>query len=643
MEAMLPKRHDKDFLVVILDRDREICGQVTLALHECGCRVQCLPLAEKTAQAVRELAPDLLIIDISLPDRRGLELVRRLENQRQTRKIPIIVTSAQAELEYELLEVFDFLAKPLNLRRLMEDVRLLQGGSHVHAASPFAVLGGKELATFQEFLHHQSGLHFDVRNHKILERGLSHRMRALGIVNYHDYFTYLTTYQESRQELKKLLGLLTIGETYFFRYYAHFEALIERVLPELIERNRSVRRLRLWSAGCSTGEEPYSLAMLLLEHFPEVAGWDIAILATDINKRALARAREGHYSGRALRLTPPVYVEHYFRQAAGGFVLDARVRNMVQFNYLNLQTGLFPAPENGTCEHDLIFCRNVMIYFRLATTRVLVERFSRCLRPHGYFFMGHAETMANISDQFLRLQHKGGFFYRRKDLFADAGGGRTVGVERAPETAAARPSLPLREKTAEALPIPAISAKTTGVVEVPPPPLAMEELLRDAELAFAQENYKTASQKYAMVLEINPRHAIALVGQGFIFANQEDYAAALACCAEALQADDLCAGAYFLRGLIFDLQGGTDAAISEYRKALLLEAGLVMAHYNLSKIFHRQGRHEDARRELNNTRRLLEKIPGEAQIPYSGGLSRAVFLEVCREDMNRSAGLLSHR
>lgn len=640
---MPPKRNDADFLVVILDSDRELCEQITQVLHDCGCRVQCLPLAEKTAQAVRELAPDLLILDISLPDRRGLEMVRRLENQRQTRKIPIIVTSAQAELEYELLEVFDFLAKPLSLRRLMEDVRLLQGGSHVHAASSFTVLGGKELATFQDFLHHQSGLHFDVRNHKILERGLSHRMRALGIVDYQDYFTYLTTYQESRQELKKLLGLLTIGETYFFRYYAHFEALIERVLPELIERNRSSRRLRLWSAGCSTGEEPYSLAMLLLEHFPEVAGWDVAILATDINKRALARAREGHYSGRALRLTPPVYVAHYFRQAAGGFVLDARVRNMVHFNYLNLQTGLFPAPENGTCEHDLIFCRNVMIYFRLATTRVLVERFSRCLRPHGYFFMGHAETMANISDQFLRLQHKGGFFYRRKDLATDDGCGRMAVVERVSEKIVARrPLLSLPENNAEAVQIPDITVETTGVAEVPPTPLVIEELLREAELAFAQENYKTASQKYAMVLELNPRHALALVGQGFIFANQEEYPAALACCVEALRADDLCAGAYFLRGLIFDLQGELDAAISEYRKSLLLEAGLVMAHYNLSRIFRRQGRHEDARRELNNTRRMLEKIPGEMQIPYSGGLSRAVFLEVCREDMNRSAGLLSH-
>jgi len=625
-----PSINRENFLALVIDEDRELCELVPQVLRESGCRVQCLPLSDKMAQVVRDLAPDLIIIDVSLPDRRGLDLVRRLENQRQTRKIPIIVTSGQAELEYELLEVFDFLVKPLNSRRLLEDVRLLTSRALGHELSPFAVLDGTELATFQDFLHHQSGLHFDVRNLKILERGLTHRMRALGIVDHRTYYTYLTTYQESRQELKKLLGLLTIGETYFFRYYAHYEALIERVIPELIERNRKSKRLRFWSAGCSTGEEPYSLAMLLLEHFPEIAGWDIVILATDINKRALSRAREGHYSGRALRLTPPNYIARYFRQTAGGFMLDSRVRGMVHFAYLNLQTGLFPAIENGTNDHDLIFCRNVMIYFRLATTRTLVERFSRCLRPHGYFFMGHAETMSNISEQFVRLQHKGGFYYRRKEVAATGG----ASIRERPELPfVTKAEAPVAEQGAVAPPSAAAGR------DVPADP---DVLLREGELAFAQENYKTASQKYAMLLEINPQHAAALLGQGFIHANQEDYPAALACCERALHADDLCAGAYFLRGLIFDHQGDLDAALVEYRKALLLEPGLIMAHYNLSKIFWRQARIDDARRELNNTKRLLERTPGETQIPYSGGLSRAVFLEVCREDMSRSAGLHRH-
>jgi chemotaxis protein methyltransferase CheR len=165
---------------------------------------------------------------------------------------------------------------------------------------------------------------------------------------------------------------------------------------------------------------------------------------------------------------------------------------------------------------------------------------------------------------------------------------------------------------------------------VPEPDLAA--LYGQAEQEFNRENFKTASQIYATILRHDSRHVGALVGKGFIQANAGAYEEALATSAEALAIDDLRPEAYFLRGLILELQDDLPGAADEYRKALLLDLDFIMPHYNLSKVYGRLGRQRDARRELNNTVRLLERAGDEALIPFSGGLSRAVFLEVCRED-----------
>lgn len=618
---------DERFQVLIVDADRELCRALTGVLLKAGCQVECLTTGKGHYHAIRQLAPDLVILDISLPDVHGLETLRQIEQHRATRKIPVIATSRDADLEYELLDVFDFLPKPLDERRLLEDIALLRE-RHPKGGIGYLPMSEAELGLFQEYLITHSGLHFDQRNIKILERGLQRRMHAVGARDYRDYHRYLEKFGESRQEQKKLLGLLTVGETYFFRYLAHYEALAHSVLPELLDRHRGERTLRIWSAGCSTGEEPYSLAMVLLEHFPQLADWDVQILGTDINKRALRRAREGVYGPRALRVTEARYRDKYFRPLDGSFVVDPRVRAMVQFAFLNLQTGAFPTVENGTTGIDILFCRNVMIYFRLATTRRIVEKFTACLRPGGYLFLGHAETLINISDRFHRMQQGGGFFYRLR------GENEPSPVVPLPAPVAAPPLLQLRPLPPALPVVPAAPPvpRATPPPQPPPPDPDLAELFARAEQEFNRENFRTASQSYATILRLAPRHVGALIGTGFILANEGRYQDALDACTEALQVDDLRPEAYFLRGLILELQNDLPGAMIEYRKALLLDLDFVMPHYNLSKVYWRQGKPRDARRELNNTVRLLERSADEAIIPYSGGLSRAVFLEVCRED-----------
>lgn len=612
------------FLVLIVDEDQELCHTLSPIIAAAGCQVQCLQAGSGHFHIIRQMSPNLVILDVSMPESAGLETMRRLAAHRATKKIPVIATSHQSEIECELLDAFDFLPKPIDRRRLIEDIALLKSSQHVHGLG-YGTMGDNELHLFQEYLLTHSGLHFDHSNLKILERGLQRRMRAIGARDYKDYLTYLERHGESRQEQSKLLGLLTVGETYFFRYLAHFDALIHHAIPELIERNWQRRSLRIWSAGCSTGEEPYTLAILLREHFPQLGDWDVQILATDINKSALRRARHGVYGARALRVTDPAYRNKYFRQIGGSYQVDAKIREMVNFTYLNLQTGEFPSPDNSTEDTDILFCRNVMIYFRLGTTRRIVEKFSRCLRPGGFLFLGHAETLINISDRFNRRHEAAGFYYQLRE---EGSSSKNATTPAAPTTTFHLPPM----LTPSALPAPAIA-----ILQQPAPAASadLNKLYLQAEQEFNRENFKTASQFYDTILRHLPQHVGALVGKGFILANEGRYDEALETCKRALAIDDLRPEIYFLRGMIGELQNNLEDAIREYRKALLLDIEFIMAHYNLSKLFRRLGRRRDARREHNNTVRLLEKADDEAIIAYSGGLSRAVFLEVCRNEANQ--------
>ncbi len=620
--------------LLLIDEEGALYQAISPLFAKSAHRLDCLRNSRQAQSEIARRRPDLVIFDISSHSEEGLTTLQRLFANSKTRTIPVIVFSDRAELEYELVDAFDFLGKPLDRRRLYENVELVAAAEGLKEGQPYPSIDTADLALFHDFLIIHSGLHFDSRNVKILERGLMRRMRALNARDYRHYFTYLATYHETRDELKKLLALLTVGETYFFRYGAQFEALVEEVIPELIKRNRTSRTLRIWSAGCSSGEEAYTLALLLTEMFPQLRHWTVEILATDINKQALRKSRQGIYGSRALRLVPPHYLQRYFKQQQGPLQqVDARLRQKIKFFFLNLQTSPFPDAENGTQGIDVIFCRNVMIYFPLETNRTLVERFSRCLNPQGYLFLGHAESLLNISERFVRRQKESGFYYQ---LDVETPIRREPSSITPPRATSVSPSPQLPEEK----PVAKESVTPPFASTLPSVPVAgIDDLLFQANTAFHRENFKTASHLYAIVLGKEPENIAALIGQGFIAANRGDSAAALTFCHKALATDDLATDAYILSGLIHEQQGEETSAIEAYRKALLLDMRMIIPHYNLSKLFWKTGRLLDARRELKNTVRLLEEYPDDLPIPHSGGLSRAVLLEICRDDASLYGGI----
>lgn len=607
--------------VQIINHSEDLCGVLCRFFSAEGDRAVCTELWRSDCRAAApgtasSKKPDLIIIEVSMPESNAIAVLDGLQKSAATKNIPIIVISDFAELEFELNNCLDFILKPIDLRRLREDVELLRAGRKRRGSSlELRPLDSSEHQLFHDFLIKHCGLHFERRNIKLLERALRNRMELLHIGSYSDYFEYLDKNMERRQELQKLLQLLTVGETFFFRYHAHFDVLATSILRELTG-SAARKSLRIWSAGCSTGEEPYSIAMTIMETIPDWKRRDIRIIATDINNRSLKRAKDGVYSAWKIRVTPQHLIDKYFTRIGESYIIKDDVRSMVEFDYCNLQTSI-----NCTSEpFDIIFCRNVMIYFTTATTRKVVDMFADRLKPGGHLFMGHSETLLNVSARFDRHTQEGNFYYRKKSL---------------PAPEADKPSV----QPAKALLRDQARYERSGQLPEYPPSSAVpcsittDELFNKGLTLLHQQNYSEAEKIFRELLRIKPGHAGAMLAIGQIHLESGRNADALACCNDALAINDLLPEAYYLRGLLLEMGEQIDEAVEEYRKAVLLKIDFVMPHYQLGKLSYSMGDFRAFARELRNCVRLLEKADREAVIPFSGGLSREVFLEQARKDM----------
>jgi chemotaxis protein methyltransferase CheR len=256
-------------------------------------------------------------------------------------------------------------------------------------------LTDETFARFCALIYKETGIFMRESKKVLVANRIRRRLAALHVASYEDYYTLLTGGGTAAEgERVRFIDAVSTNETFFFRGESHFEALRSVVLPELFARSQ---RLRLWSAGCSTGEEPYSLYMAAMDAAEGRWNGRIEITATDISTTVIARAREGLYEGRTLSLVPPATLARYFQREPGGqWRVAARVRNAVSFSVHNLLVD--PAPGSG---FDIIFCRNVMIYFDRETQLRLVDgQFAPAMARDGYLFIGHAESLIGKSRLF---------------------------------------------------------------------------------------------------------------------------------------------------------------------------------------------------------------------------------------------------
>jgi chemotaxis protein methyltransferase CheR len=269
----------------------------------------------------------------------------------------------------------------------------------------------EEFHLFRSLIYDESGIYLRDERRSFLQSRLLQRFQATGITSPYRYYKFLADPRAGKQELLLLLDLLTINETSFFRNPPQFALLREIVLPSLIKlkTTREMRTLRLWSAGCSTGQEPYSIAMTVLSALPYPRLWDLKIYASDISLTALEVAQKGVYPPDKVAGVDSVFLQTYFRRVDDHYVVKEELRRHVIFDFHNLKH------ENGLTDLDIIFCRNVMIYFDQVEQKRLIEKFYNSLTPGGYLFPGHAESLHGLSDKFRFLHHNKGTAYQKMD------------------------------------------------------------------------------------------------------------------------------------------------------------------------------------------------------------------------------------
>ncbi len=274
-------------------------------------------------------------------------------------------------------------------------------------------LDNTDIERFRALVIQQFGLRFDDSKAEFLADILRERAARLGHSSADEYLRHLAPPSDGRAEFKALANLLTVPETYFYRNPDNFRALAGSVLPYFANARANQRRLRILSAGCASGEEAYTLAIVVRDHLPDIAAWTVRITGVDLNPANIAKAGKAHYSEWALRGAPDSMRERYFRRNGRDFVLDECIQKMVGFEERNLlnEDATFWQPDS----FDVVFCRNVTMYFSTESMQAVIARIARSMSPGAYLFLGHAETLRGISNDFhLRHTHDT-FYYQRKD------------------------------------------------------------------------------------------------------------------------------------------------------------------------------------------------------------------------------------
>lgn len=281
------------------------------------------------------------------------------------------------------------------------------------------IMSDDEFHLLRDCIYAHCGIYFDQESKYILEKRLSPRLTDLNLSTFYDYYHFLKYNRNKEHELIDIMDVLTTNETYFFRESIQLKAFTDEVVPELIKRKtaRGNRTLRIWSAGCSTGEEPYTIAMLL-STIPELSGWKIEIIGTDISNKVLTQARRGVYGKSSFRATNESDLHRFFIPQDDGYKVNDSIRALVTISHLNL----FDSHRLALLgKVDLVFCRNVIIYFDQAAKKRVIESFHSALYDGGFLLLGHSESLMNISTQFTLRHFKNDMIYQKPDRMSVGG------------------------------------------------------------------------------------------------------------------------------------------------------------------------------------------------------------------------------
>jgi chemotaxis protein methyltransferase CheR len=437
---------------------------------------------------------------------------------------------------------------------------------------------------------------------------IADRCKLLQLAGAAEYAEFLqTNSRDSKREWEQLAVLLTTCETYFFRGQAHTDLLRNELLPELIRANQKERSLRIWSAGCASGEEAYTIAILLDELLGEHHGWKISILATDINVEELNKARRGVYSDWSFRQVDPKIQQKYFHKQGSDWELDRRIRNMVTFQPLNLLSDVYP----NTIARDmnLIICRNVFIYFSIEDVAAIVSKFGATLHNDGYLLTGHGELRGQSPEPLVSQVFAGSVVLQRDDS--------TTKADRTAKPLVTVGGTRPRHEPSDEVP------KSATPTSVEPDDDAIEQV----EEHFRQGRHAIALQKATRMANAHPRSARvhALVAQGH--ADLGSHTEANEWCQKAIVIDSFAVAPQYLLANIAEAEGRYEDAKSGLRRVIYLDPSHIAAQLGLAALFEREGDHEQARKTRLSVIESLKSRPEDVQIECHGNVSARQLAE----------------
>jgi chemotaxis protein methyltransferase CheR len=440
-------------------------------------------------------------------------------------------------------------------------------------------LSEEEFNVLSGLLRDRFGLHYPPQKKAELEKACGRVSGGRGPAEFCCEVASLS----GRELLQRLINQLTVGETYFFRIQAHFDALRNVILPTIIKRRAGERRLRMWSAGCATGEEPYSVAMLILETLPDLKNWQIEFLATDINTDFLASARRGCYREWSFRKVDDYWRQKHFEKADGEWQVSDEVRAMVRFALANLtdeRDNVATAPGS----FDLILCRNVFIYFDGESIARASALFRRYLAPGGWYVGGHAEPFV-FDDGFEVVNFPGAFVYRKLTREEDAAAKKQ---RRPPE----RPRKPVHKRRREA------------------------EVEQADHLVAAGEDSRALERLSKLVAAREDAELCWRMGR--VLGNLGRYEEGLEWCRRGTALDKTNPYCYYISALIQEEMGKNEEAFENLRRSLYVEKNFVLGHFSMAS-YHRWRRDEArAARSYRNVLRLLEGRTDDEEISGDG-------------------------
>lgn len=483
------------------------------------------------------------------------------------------------------------------------------------------------LSKLSEDISSATGLYFSPENWRDLEKRMTVFAHDLGFQELDDCIQWMRTVHLSERQVKQLGRRLTIGETYFFRDAGNFQLLKDVALPERIHAHQfKDRQLNIWSAACATGEEIYSISIVLDMLLPHPSSWEVYLLGTDLNDEFLNKAACGRYREWSFRKVDTQVKQKYFQQSSQSeYTISPRLRKLVHFRYLNLVDDIQASRQGGRA-WDVIFCCNVLIYFSSAQIKQVVDGLVETLEEGGWLFVSAVEVPFVQHDHLasIRIGNSVAFKKTAKECVEDAA--------LFPKNALLQEhgSLSLRTLSEKEADAPQVSEKEGNVEKG----RAEIDLLRIVD-AYDRGEYEEVIKQLLKNLEPIQDDAIQLqnnINEMTLliraYANHNDPQSALKWCAQALQIEKLSPVLYYLHANLLEETRATEEAVQSLKKALFLDENFVMAHFLLAHLMLRAGNPKDAARSFRNALQILKSYPPQIVLPWSDGIQAGSLVEI---------------